>query len=179
MTIRKTIALTIWTFVAKWCLCCWIIKIFQEDCFPVHTELELLSSYYYIFNAKAIAIAISENALNSDLHSVWVALGPLDSRTLMGSVDYYLAPWQLSRKCQEPLNSPKKQTRRERSSKVHKLLKGPFKTVFLAFLSEYLKAEESVFIHIYTLISMSRTSHTMLNRSSDRRLTYAFFIFTN
>ena len=131
--------------------------------------MELLPSYYYyFFNAKAITIATSENALNSDLHSVWVALGPLDSWTLMGSVGYYLAPRQLSLKCQEPLNSSRKQIRRERSSKGHTLLKGPFKTVFLAFLPKYPKAE-SIYIHIHKLISVSRTSYTMLNRSSDRR----------
>ena len=86
----------------------------------------------------------------------------------MGSVGYYLAPWKLSLKCQEPLKSPRKQIRRQRSSKGHTLLKGPFKTVFLAFLPKYPKAE-SVYIHIHKLISLSRTSHTMLNRSSDRR----------
>ena len=135
--------------MAKRCLCCWIIKIFQEDCSPVHAELELLYIYIFFFNAKATATATSGNAFTSDLNSIWAALGPLDSLTLMGSVGYYLVPWHLSLKCQEPLNSPRKRTRREGSFKVHTLLKGSFKTVFLSFLPKYPKAEESVHIHIY------------------------------
>ena len=125
--------------------------------------------FFFFFNAKATATATSGNAFTSDLNSVWAALGPLDSLTLMGSVGYYLVPWHLSLKCQEPLNSPRKWTRREGSFKVHTLLKGSFKTVFLSFLPKSPKAEESVHTHIYKLISVSRISHTMLNRSSDRR----------